>query len=94
MFVILLDKQSRVIYYNDTEFAQDHELEQGILVDEIPLNPYSETAGKTTFLRYQAGDLMWVQEDAPTYLTPEQQRIKELEDQLLLLADEAAGGIL
>lgn len=27
-------------------------------------------------------------------LTPEQQRIKELEDQLLLLSDEATGGIL
>lgn len=35
-----------------------------------------------------------VLEDIQVELTPEQQRIKELEDQLLLMADAETGGIL
>jgi len=33
-------------------------------------------------------------EEIPVVLTPEQQRIQELEDQLLLMADAETGGIL
>jgi len=35
-----------------------------------------------------------VLEEIPVELTPEQQRIQELEDQLLLMADAETGGIL
>lgn len=85
----------KVYYFNEFKYATNEELRIGITVDSIPENNLISEPNQapTLFLDIDSGQLYWELTDIEVILTPEQ-RIQELENELLLLADQSEGGIL
>ena len=93
---------NRIIFDQDGEIIyQTGEMQGDVLprkevthLDYVDLDYGSIDFGRYRIVSINPETKQPVLEAIEIPMTPEQQRIKELEDQLLLLADEAAGGIL
>lgn len=92
----------RIIYDQDGEIIfQTGEMQGDVLprkeitkLNAVDLEYGAVDLTKYRIVRVDPTTKQPVLEEIPIAITPEQQRIQELEDQLLLMADAETGGIL
>lgn len=100
MYVCLYEKIDdnigKITYYNRLEYAQKDEIDNGIQVEGIPENTLQMQEGKMAILLIDlvTKNIHWELQDIPIKITPEQQKIKDLESQLLIIENKRVGGIL